>query len=185
MFLEKYIIEDSFYNLGGIQTFYDEIYFDFLLKKVWKKNFIIKDNCSNRNIGNQFTFEYIDSIKKLYLPVFYKSLIKLKEKDNFDELTQYLYNSYSENKYIKKLLEPIEGISKIPIEILCRYYARLYTIESNLYKKLNKNLRETQLEHLLSCANENYYSIIFIKSFYEGIKLGCFPFIFNINEKKK
>ena len=34
LFLEKNakiknIIEDSFYNLGGIQTFFDEIYFDF------------------------------------------------------------------------------------------------------------------------------------------------------------
>ena len=181
LFLEKNaniknIIEDSFYNLGGIQTFFDEIYFDFLLKKLWKKKFIIKDNCLNKNNGKQFTFEYIDSIEKLYLPVFYKSLIKLKEKDNFDELTQYLYNKYSNNQDINELLEPIEGISKIPIEILCKYYARLYTIESDFYKKINKNLREAQLEHLLSCANENYYSIIFIKSFYEGIKLGCFPF---------
>ena len=58
----------------------------------------------------------------------------MKEKDNFDELTQYLYNSYSENQDVNELLEPIEGISKIPIEILCKYYTRLYTIESYFYK---------------------------------------------------
>ena len=42
LFLEKNaniknIIEDSFYNLGGIQTFFDEIYFDFLIKKSMEK----------------------------------------------------------------------------------------------------------------------------------------------------
>ena len=42
LFLEKNaniknIIEDNFYNLGGIQTFFDEIYFDFLIKKSMEK----------------------------------------------------------------------------------------------------------------------------------------------------
>ena len=36
----KHIIEDSFYNLGGIQTFFDEIIYDFLTKKNGKKNLI-------------------------------------------------------------------------------------------------------------------------------------------------
>ena len=70
-------------------------------------------------------------------------------------------------------------MAEIPIEILCKYYARLYTIESNFYNDLNKSLREENLqlkveELLFSATKDNYYSITFIKSFYEGIKLGCF-----------
>jgi len=89
--------------------------------------------------------------------------------------------TYKKNKKIKELLEPIDGLPEIPIEILCKYYGRLYTIESDFYKDLNKSLREENLqlkvEELLFSANENnYYSITFIKSFYEWIKLHCFKF---------
>jgi len=187
LFLEKNsnikdIIENKFYNLGGIQTYIEGVYDDFLINKLWKKNY----NKENLNFyteieGDQYTFEYINDIIELYFPVFFKSFFEINEKDIFDELTHYLYESYKENKDIKELLEPIDGIPEIPLEILCKYYARLYTIESDLYKDLNKKLRKRNLvlkeEELLFSANKNnYYSITFIKSFYEGIKLGCFNF---------
>ena len=96
-------------------------------------------------------------------------------------MTHYLYDTYKENEKIEKLLEPIDGIPEIPIEILCKYYARLYTIQSDFYNDLNKSLREENLqlkieELLFSATKDNYYSITFIKSFYEGIKLDCFKF---------
>ena len=95
-------------------------------------------------------------------------------------MTQYLHNIYSEkNKKVNDLLEPINGIPEIPIEILSKYYARLYTIESDFYKDINKLLGEKNIilkekEILFSVDNSNYYSITYIKSFYEGMKLGCF-----------
>ena len=188
LFLEKNsnikdIIENKFYNLGGIQTYFEGVYDDFIINKLWKKNYNIENKSINTEIeGDQYTFEYINDIFELYFPVFFKSFFEINEKDNFDELTHYLYNKYSKNnKDIKELLEPIDGIPEIPLEILCKYYARLYTIESDLYYDLNKKLRKRNLflkeEELLFSANKNnYYSITFIKSFYEGIKLGCFKF---------
>ena len=178
----KDIIENKFYNLGGTQILFNAIYEDFLIKKSWKKKYDIENKRLDSNIkGEQYTFEYINNKLELYLPVFYKAFIKLNKNDIFDELTHYLYDTYKENKNIKVLLEPIDGIPEIPIEILCKYYARLYTIDSDFYKDLNKSLREENLllkvEELLFSANKNnYYSITFIKSFYEGIKLGCFKF---------
>jgi len=82
----------------------------------------------------------------------------LNEKDNFDELTHYLYDKYKENYIIKELLEPIDGIPEIPIEILCKYYARLYTIESDFYKDLNRGLKTNVLlreDDSLFSANKN------------------------------
>ena len=180
----KDIIENNFYNLGGIQTLFKGVYEDFLIKNLWKKNFQIKNKCLNNNIGEQYTFEYINNKLELYLPVFYKSLIKLNEKDILEELTHYLYNSYSKNKYIKELLGLIDGIPEIPVEILCKYYARLYTIESEFYKDINKSLRERNplledKELLYSADKNNNYSITFIKSFYVGIEKGCFDLDFN------
>jgi len=194
LFLEKNsnikdIIENKFYNLGGIQTLFKDIYENFLVKKLWKKQYEIKNKPLNNDIeGEEYTFEKIDNKLELYLPTFYKALIKLNENDIFDELTHYLYDTYKinkngkdkgkENKKVKKLLEPIDGIPEIPIEILCKYYARLYSIESDFYKDLNKRLRvenlKLKVEELFSANKNNYYSITFIKSFYEGIKLGCF-----------
>ena len=171
----KDIIENNFYNLGGIQTYFKGVYEDFILNKVWRKQFNQNNNLIKTNLEEQFTFEYIDSIEQLYLPVYYKCLIEMNERDNFDELTHNLYNFYStDNKDIKELLEPIDGIPKIPLEILCKYYRRLYTIKSKFYKDLNKSLRDS---NSLFSVNENYNSIMFAKLFYEGIKLGSFPLI--------
>ena len=189
LFLEKNskikdIIENKFYNLGGIQTNFNILNENFLIEKTWKKEIEIENISLNNNIeGEQYTFEYINNILELYLPVFYKSFFKLNEKDNFDELTHYLYDKYKENKYAKELLEPIDGIPEIPIEILCKYYARLYTIESKFYIDLNEGLRKGNLflkekELLFSLNKNNHYSITFIKSFYEGIKLGVFDLDF-------
>jgi len=82
----------------------------------------------------------------------------LNEKDNFDELTHYLYDKYKENYIIKELLEPIDGIPEIPIEILCKYYARLYTIESDFDKDINRGLKTNVLlreDDSLFSANKN------------------------------
>ena len=46
----------------------------------------------------------------------------------------------------------------IPIELLSKYYIRAYTIESNFYKNINKELGSNKKESHLS----------FIKVLYEG-----------------
>ena len=178
----KDIIDNKFYNLGGIQTYVEGVYQDFLINKSWKINFNIENKGFNTKIKEElYTFEDVNDILELYYPVFFKSFFKLNKNDIFGELTHYLYEEYKDNKNIKELLEPIDGIPDIPLEILCKYYARLYTIESNFYKDLNKKLKKRnrvlkEEELLFSADNNNYYSITFIKSFYEGIKLGCFKF---------
>ena len=173
----KDIIENKFYNLGGIQTSFKCVYEDFFINKSWKKSFNIKNKSLNADIkGEQYTFEKINNILELYLPVYYISLFELNEKDNFDELTHYLYDTYKENKDIKELLGPIDGIPDIPLEILCKYYAKLYTIESKFYNDLNEGLRKT---NIFSANKNNNYSNSFIKSFYEAIKLGGFDLYTN------
>ena len=90
----------------------------------------------------EMTFEYIDQIEKLYLPVFYKALIRINKNDNMEKMNQYLFDKYSKDgEDAKGLLSQFEGLSKIPYELLCKYYARLYTIESDFYKNINKYLR--------------------------------------------
>ena len=111
------------------------------------------------------TFEYIDCKEKLILPLLYQALIELKPDDNIEEYSQFIYKKYFQNEEIKKLFEQIKSIMNIPIKLLSKYYCRLYTINSNFYQDINKELRENK--------KENY--LIYIKMFYEGIKLKSLP----------
>ena len=98
--------------------------------------------------------------------MFFKAVISDLKKNNLENYTKSLYNTYSgENNEIKKLLGSITSMKEIPIEILSKFYIRLYTIDSDFYKNLNKDLGMNKVNKYLS----------FIKVLYEGLKLRSFP----------
>ena len=158
------IINNSFYNFGGIKTTFEEIK-QFLISSQNEKKLKTEEN----NV--QMTFEYIDKIEKLELPLFYKTLIELTPDENMDNYTKYIYEKYSNNKDIKQLFEQIKLLKNIPIELLSKYYIRAYTIESNFYRDINKDLGFKKKESHLS----------FIKVLYEGSKLKSLPLASNNN----
>jgi len=151
-YIDKYYL---FYNYGGIQTSFDEIK-NFLLKSL-SKSINKKDKIEE----NELTFEYIDCKEKLVLPLLYQSLIEIESTDNIENYTEYLYNKYSTNEEINKLLNSIKNKSNIPIELLSKYYARLYSIKSKFNNDINKELR----------GNEKDKYLPYIKILYEGVKL--------------
>ena len=114
----------------------------------------------------QLTFEKIDSTEKLILPLLYKILIDLVDKDGNNIFIEYIYKKYSNNNFqIKDLLQQIISKANIPLEILSKYYIRLFTMESEFYKDLNKDLR----------LNEKEKYMPYIQTLYEGIKLKALP----------
>ena len=83
-----------------------------------------------------------------------------------------LYKQYSKsNDDLKKLLHAIKSIPNIPIELLSKFYARLYTAESDFYKSINKDLGLNKIDNYLP----------FIKTLYEGVKLKALPLAKNNN----
>ena len=97
------------------------------------------------------------------MPILFKCLIESSTRDKIDEFTKLLYDKYSiDNKSIKLLLNNIKSIPNIQIELLYKYYSRLYTIESNFCRDLNKDLRNNKKDRYLP----------FIKVLYDGVKLG-------------
>jgi len=170
----KNILNNKYYNLGGIQTNFDEI-LNFLTTDEWKIRPILDEIKLDGELSNELTFEYIDSFENLLLPRFFRTMIKMDENDNYDELNQYIYNKYSDSPDIKELFSQIEGIPSIPHEILCKYYARLYTIESDFYNNINKSLRKRTYRHLPNKKIKNF-PLSFTKLLYEGLKLHCFSF---------
>ena len=154
---EKDFINDPFYNKGGIHDQFEDI-----------KNFILNQS-NQQNISllkredkGDLSFERIDCEEKLLLPMFYKLLIQVTPNDNIEDFTRNLYNKYSKCKEMEELLKPIISMSHIPNELLSKYYARAYTIESDFYFDLNKELRKEN--------NKDNKYLPFIKVLYEGFK---------------
>ena len=111
---------------------------------------------------NEYVFEYIDSKEKLCLPLYFKSLLEATSLDNLKNYTSLLFNTYSKNNsQVKTLFGEIESKQNIPIEILSKYFAKLYSAESEFYKDINKDLRLGKIEKHLP----------YIKILYEGVKL--------------
>ena len=124
---KNYKFIDSFYKLGGIATNFDEIK-DFILNpkpKIEKKE------------ENQYVFEYFHSKEKLEHSLVYQNFLNklnIISNDDISKFTEYIYNKYSSNRSIKNLFKPIQSIPNIPIELLSKFYARIYTVESDFIK---------------------------------------------------
>ena len=150
---------NNFYQYNEIITF-DKIK-DCLRNEIIPKKWIEVDD-------SKFTFEYIDCREKLILPVYYKILIDKasNNRKTLENYTESLFEKYSkDNKKIKELSDNIKSMYNIPIEILCKYYLRLYSIESEFYRDINKDLRADHIE----------YNLPFIQTIYEGLNLESLP----------
>ena len=160
---KEYIDKDNkFYINGGIATTLENIK-GFLKTEIDFKDLNIPDEV-------QLTFEYIEKKEQLVLPMFFKSLIELTSKDNMEEFTQFVYDTYSaKNPQIKNLLCLISSMNNIPIELLCKYYVRLYTLDSNFHQDINNKLGKNEIKQYLP----------FIKTLYEGVKLKSLPLASN------
>ena len=162
--------ENSFYISGGFKDNFSDI-----------KKYILK--CFNEissNIDNEghLTIELIDKAENLLLPILYKSLIDKPQYDEINIFNEKMYSHYSkESKNFKKLLNSILSTREIPIELLTKYYARMYRADfynddNNFHSNMNKDLRENKY-------NLNNIYLPYIKTLYEGIKLKSFPLASN------
>ena len=156
----RYFINHKFYNSGGVEEDFSKI-FEFVKKPVKKKFIFLK-----RDDDVKFNFDYIDTKEKLVLPMFYKHLIELTETDN-EAFINFLYKKYYyKSKEMRKFLDSFESVSDLPVELLSKYYSRIYTDdESKFYSDLNNDLRNNKRDQYLT----------YIKTLYEGVKLKSLP----------
>ena len=158
--IENNIIGDKFYNLGGIKHDFQEVMQFIKNQEMNQYKFVPKNEEEHLN------FDYIDNKDKLLLPLFFKFLIKFTEIDN--NFHNMLYKKYyKKSKEMRHFLDSISIFPQIPIEILSKYYVRIYTDEeSKFYTDLNKSLRKGKKEKYLP----------YIKILYEGIRLKALPY---------
>ena len=112
---------------------------------------------------DKFYFEIIDKKEKLILPVYFRTMIKIDSSIKTDKFTKYLYKKYQNNHKIKSLLSQIIKLKNIPIELLSKYWVRVYTAQDFHYH-IN--------DHLKNGTKESYEKYkIFIQMMYEGLNL--------------
>ena len=108
------------------------------------------------------TFEYLDSEEDLLAPALYKDIITNEEitKEDCKNFHNFIlsFNSGELNTLIKNL----DLFKIIPFEILSKYWARFYSVESDFYKVLNNDLMKSNLSF-------NYKT--FIKMLYTGVEI--------------
>ena len=136
------------------------------------KDFLEKEAKEHNIITNQYPlpppvpesaliFQRILSRADLDLPLFYKYLLDISE-INDNRFIETMKKFEGDQKY-KNLFNPIITCKEIPIELLSKYYARMYTIDGHFFEKMKKDL-------LIDCNKENIIYQSYIKTLYEGVE---------------
>ena len=113
-------------------------------------------------------FIEIENFEELILPLYFHKIIEPLTIEEIHNFNYYLSTSYNETK---NLISQFENIAEMPIEIVCKYWARIYTLnKGKFYANLNNGLREKKFKLFLP----------FIKMMYEGIKKKVFKSITNV-----
>ena len=170
-FCRKKQIIEKFYCSEQIYSSFDDIisYFDYLIKE--KKFYDDKYKINNKNKiflkDVKYIFDPVRNKKDLILPLFYNILLDISETKKNNAFIKSMYQEYSNNSKYNKLLKQILNITvDIPLELLSKYYARMYTFEGDFYKKMK--------DALLSDNNEdNVFYQPYIKTLYEGARSGA------------
>ena len=158
------MIKHGFYNPGGVYDNFNNVLHEL---KVVKEKIVSNSNIAPRikdkiNYEGILTFEYLESEEDLLAPALYKDIIT-NEKVIEEDCKKFHKYILSFNKgELNSLINTLDLFQYIPFEILSKYWAKLYTIESDFYKVLNNHLMKSKLPF-------NYKT--FIKMFYIGVEI--------------
>ena len=161
---------NCFYNYGGKKSSFDYILL-FIKKEQEITNYEISSFSDTLRVRSKFLknredeeikliFDPIEELNQMYLPLYYKTMVRIKDTDNFDKFTKSLYEEYKGDDDIEKLLSQIINLRNIPKELLCKYWLRAYTAKPFHYK----------MNDYLNRGLSGKYSL-FIKLMYEGLRL--------------
>ena len=155
------VINDSFYNIGGITVSFEEVE-SFLNKNVFGKELNIIRSLSRRKIqtGGDFSFQLIENRNDLIGPVYLSDLIIKPYKLEYIIFDKYLIDNYGD--IMNELITQIYKVD-CPISLRIKYWLRAYTLETKFYKDLNSDLMKGQTKIYLP----------YIKLLYSGLTENC------------
>ena len=131
-------INDSFYNIGGITTNFEDVQ-SFLDKNIFGKelNYIrtlIRDKIQS---GGDFSFQIIENKNDLVGPVYLSDLIIKPYKLEYIIFDKYLIDNYGD--IMNALISQVYNVD-CPVSLRIKYWLRAYTLETKFYKDMNSDL---------------------------------------------
>ena len=160
----------NFFCYGGIKTSFNEIqnflrsqqeensvFFPDTEKKLLHSSLFLQDD--------QYLFDQIKEEKDLILPIFYKVLLGMPKIEENNSFIKTICSNYKEDSELYKLLNPIKNIPYIPVELLSKYFAKMYTFEGMFYKDIKYDLLRDE-------QDKKIFYMPYIKTLYEGAQNG-------------
>ena len=137
-------------------------------KKLYSSHFELIDDKNRVYYDNKMEcFQKIENYEELILPIYFHRIIETITLEEIHNFNYYLVTSFEETKTI---LSQFENLPEMPVEIICKYWAKIYTLEKGkFYSILNRGLRDKKFKLFLP----------FVKMMYEGIKRKVFTPITN------
>ena len=116
-----------------------------------------------------FTFQYINNKDDLKLPLYYQNLINIPNKDEILKFNIFLLDKFSSSEHLSNLINQTLIKTEIPIEIISKFWLRVYSLESYFYSEMNN--------YLIRRLGDDYDT--YTKVLYEGLKLNAISPFFN------
>ena len=122
----------------------------------------------NTQYNAKTIFVPIKTKNDLKLPKYYIDMVDRFKTVNNPNFISAMFNIYKTEEKYNYLLHQMINFPEIPIELLCKYYARLYSIDGDFYKRMNDYL--VTVNYL---SNDIIYEP-YIKTLYEGFDKDIF-----------
>ena len=126
----------------------------------YKPHYIEPDKLEELKENDCFSFEYINSSNDLILPLTFMEFMEIPNKFEIISFNEFLLDKFSNKIEMKELIEQLLLDTKIPLQILVKYWIRTYTLETKFYGEMN-----SLLEKKLSDEYD-----IYIRMLYYGLK---------------
>ena len=165
--LPSQIKHKEFYLYGGVKTSFEDIknYIPQLIKIIQHQPNIQLIERDLIQYSETLVFEKVENWKDLVLPMFYQNLIYTNENKNNSNINfiRDTYNKYNNDPNYNGLLNQLINVPDIPIELLSKYYIRLYTIDGIFFKQLQQDLSADNFEN-------NLTYLPYIQTLYNGLQ---------------
>ena len=154
-------INDSFYNIGGLVTSFEDVK-TFLNNNEFNKELVIVQTLRRTKIqtGGDFSFQLIENGNDLIGPVYLTDLIIKPYNLEYISFDKYLIKNYGD--IMNELISQIFNVD-CPASLRIKYWLRAYTLDTKFYSDLNSDLIKGQAKIYLP----------YIKLLYSGLTNNC------------
>ena len=159
---EKYnttlLINDEFYNIGGIKNNKDEL-IAFVESSINKYKPEFEKNNEVRIKNEELKYQLISNKDELIVPIFYSKYIKISEQIKIKECIGNIFKSNENIIPLGFIFSQLNEAGNIPMSILSKFLIRAYSTHINFSLKMNQELLNKHFNDYLPIIQILYKSV--------------------------